>query len=50
MQSFLAVAGAGPGLITLGVFLGAIVLFVTGKLAPEVTGLLAAALLVTLEF
>ncbi len=48
MQSFLAVASTGPGLITLGVFLGAIVLFVTGKLAPEVTGLLAAALLVTL--
>ena len=48
MQSFLAVASTGPGLITLGVFLGAIVLFVTGRLAPEVTGLLAAALLVTL--
>ena len=47
MQSFLAVASTGPGLITLGVFLGAIVLFVTGRLAPEVTGLLAAALLVT---
>ncbi|MEA5442000.1 SLC13 family permease [Cyanobium gracile] len=47
MSSFLAVAGTGPGLITLGVFIGAIVLFVSGKLAPEVTGLLAAALLVT---
>ncbi|MDM7953553.1 MAG: SLC13 family permease [Cyanobium sp. CZS 25K] len=47
MTSFLAVASTGPGLITLGVFIGAIVLFVSGKLAPEVTGLLAAALLVT---
>lgn len=48
MQSFLAVATTGEGLITLAVFILAIVLFVTGKLAPEVTGLLAAALLVTL--
>ena len=48
MQSFLAIATTGEGLITLAVFILAIVLFVTGKLAPEVTGLLAAALLVTL--
>ena len=48
MQSFLAVATTGEGLITLAVFILVIVLFVTGKLAPEVTGLLAAALLVTL--
>ncbi|MEA5390350.1 SLC13 family permease [Cyanobium gracile UHCC 0139] len=48
MQSFLAVASTGQGLITLLVFIGAIVLFVSGKLAPEVTGLLAAALLVSL--
>ena len=48
MQSFLTVATSGQGLITLGVFFGAIALFVTGRLAPEVTGLLAAALLVTL--
>ncbi|MEA5399433.1 SLC13 family permease [Synechococcus sp. BA-124 BA4] len=48
MQSFLAVASTGQGLTTLLVFLGAIVLFVSGKLAPEVTGLLAAALLVSL--
>ncbi|MCP9834521.1 MULTISPECIES: SLC13 family permease [unclassified Cyanobium] len=48
MQSFVAVATTGEGLITLAVFILAIILFVTGKLAPEVTGLLAAALLVTL--
>ncbi len=48
MHNFLAVALTGPGLITLGVFLGSIVLFISGKLAPEATGLLAAALLVTL--
>jgi di/tricarboxylate transporter len=48
MQSFIAVATSGQGLITLGVFIGAIVLFVSGRLAPEATGLLAAALLVTL--
>ncbi|WP_216904670.1 SLC13 family permease [Synechococcus sp. CCY 9618] len=47
MHAFLTVASTGPGLITLAVFAGAIVLFVTGRLPPEVTGLLAAALLVT---
>jgi di/tricarboxylate transporter len=46
MSSFLQVASTAPGLITLLVFAGSIVLFVTGWLAPEVTGLLAAALLV----
>jgi di/tricarboxylate transporter len=47
MQAFLTVAATPAGLITLAVFVGAMVLFVTGWLAPEVTGLLAAALLVT---
>jgi di/tricarboxylate transporter len=46
MSSFLQVAATAPGLITLVVFAGSILLFVTGWLAPEVTGLLAAALLV----
>ncbi|MFM7394460.1 MAG: SLC13 family permease [Cyanobium sp.] len=46
MSSFLQVAGTAPGLVTLLVFAGSILLFVTGWLAPEVTGLLAAALLV----
>ena len=46
MSSFLQVAATAPGLITLMVFAGSILLFVTGWLAPEVTGLLAAALLV----
>ncbi|MCP9774982.1 SLC13 family permease [Cyanobium sp. WAJ14-Wanaka] len=35
-----------PSLITLAVLLGAVVLFITGWLAPEVTGLLAAGLLI----
>jgi di/tricarboxylate transporter len=46
MSSFLQVAATAPGLITLMVFAASILLFVTGWLAPEVTGLLAAALLV----
>jgi di/tricarboxylate transporter len=49
MQAFLTVAATPEGLITLAVFVGAMVLFVTGWLAPEVTGLLAAALLVTFK-
>jgi di/tricarboxylate transporter len=47
VNAFLDVAATPGGLITLLVFAGAIVLFVTGWLAPEVTGLLAAALLVS---
>ena len=46
MDAFLAAAATPHGAITLAVFAGSIVLFVTGWLAPEVTGLLAAALLV----
>ncbi|MEB3165301.1 MAG: SLC13 family permease [Cyanobacteriota bacterium] len=46
MSEFLTVAATPQGLLTLAVFAGSIVLFVTGWLAPEVTGLLAAALLV----
>ncbi|MCP9837060.1 SLC13 family permease [Cyanobium sp. N.Huapi 1H5] len=49
MQAFLTVAATPDGLITLVVFAGAMVLFVTGWLAPEVTGLLAAALLVSFQ-
>jgi len=49
MQAFLTVAATQDGLITLVVFVGAMVLFVTGWLAPEVTGLLAAALLVSFQ-
>lgn len=49
MQAFLTVAATPDGLITLAVFAGAMVLFVTGWLAPEVTGLLAAALLVSFK-
>lgn len=49
MQAFLTVSATPQGLITLGVFVGAMVLFVTGWLAPEVTGLLAAALLVSFK-
>jgi di/tricarboxylate transporter len=49
MQAFLTVAATPDGLITLAVFTGAMVLFVTGWLAPEVTGLLAAALLVSFQ-
>ncbi len=47
--SFLAAAATPDGAITLAVFAVAIVLFVTGWLAPEVTGLLAAALLVAFK-
>lgn len=46
MSAFLPVALTAPGLLTLLVFAGSIVLFITGWLAPEVTGLLAVALLV----
>ena len=46
---FLAAATTPDGAITLAVFAVAIVLFVTGWLAPEVTGLLAAALLVAFK-
>ncbi len=46
MDSFLSAAQQPAGLITLLVFAVSILLFVTGWLAPEVTGLLAAALLV----
>ena len=49
MGSFLQVASTPPGLITLLVLAISIVLFVTGWLAPEVTGLLAAALLVAFQ-
>ncbi|MCP9784708.1 SLC13 family permease [Cyanobium sp. N5-Cardenillas] len=49
MPAFLTVAATPEGLITLAVFVGAMVLFVTGWLAPEVTGLLAAALLVSFQ-
>ena len=49
MTGFLAAASTPHGAITLAVFAGAIVLFVTGWLAPEVTGLLAAALLVAFK-
>ena len=46
MSAFLSVALTSPGMITLAVFAVSIVLFITGWLAPEVTGLLAMALLV----
>lgn len=49
MTGFVAAASTPHGAITLAVFAGAIVLFVTGWLAPEVTGLLAAALLVAFK-
>ncbi|MGB7565489.1 MAG: SLC13 family permease [Prochlorococcaceae cyanobacterium] len=49
MSAFLEAASQPAGLITLVVFAGAIVLFVTGWLAPEVTGLLAMALLVAFK-
>ncbi|MFM7086176.1 MAG: SLC13 family permease [Cyanobium sp.] len=49
MDPVLAAALTPQGLITLLVILGSIVLFVGGWLAPEVTGLLAAALLVTFK-
>ncbi len=46
---FLETALQPAGAITLVTFAGAIVLFVTGWLAPEVTAMLAAALLVTFK-
>jgi len=49
MSAFVAAAQHPAGAITLGVFAVAILLFVTGWLAPEVTGLLAVALLVALR-
>jgi di/tricarboxylate transporter len=49
MSEFLQVAATAHGLITLLVFAVSILLFVTGWLAPEVTGLLAAALLVAFK-
>jgi di/tricarboxylate transporter len=49
MEAFLAAAAQPGGAITLAIFALAIVLFVTGWLAPEVTGLLAAALLVAFK-
>ena len=49
MSEFLQVAATADGLITLLVFAVSILLFVTGWLAPEVTGLLAAALLVAFK-
>ncbi|MCP9883556.1 SLC13 family permease [Synechococcus sp. ATX 2A4] len=49
MSAFLTAASEPAGLATLLVFAVAIVLFITGWLAPEVTGLLAAALLVTFK-
>ncbi len=49
VTGFLAAAATPAGATTLAVFAGAIVLFVTGWLAPEVTGLLAAALLVAFK-
>jgi di/tricarboxylate transporter len=49
MEALLLVALQPQALITLLVLTLAVVLFVTGWLAPEVTGLLAAALLVTFQ-
>ncbi|MFN5222438.1 MAG: SLC13 family permease, partial [Cyanobacteriota bacterium] len=49
MSEFLSVALTPPGMITLAVFAASIVLFITGWLAPEVTGLLAMALLVAFK-
>ena len=49
VTGFLEAAATPAGATTLAVFAGAIVLFVTGWLAPEVTGLLAAALLVAFK-
>ena len=44
---FLAAASTPHGLITLLVFAASLVLFISGWLAPELTGLLAVALLVS---
>ena len=49
MHEFLLAAQQPAGFITLAIFAISIVLFVTGWLAPEVTALLAAALLVTFK-
>jgi len=49
MSAFAAAALHPAGLATLLIFAGSILLFVTGWLAPEVTGLLAAALLVAFK-
>ena len=49
MHEFLLTAQQPAGVITLAIFAISIVLFVTGWLAPEVTALLAAALLVTFK-
>jgi di/tricarboxylate transporter len=46
MNSFLEAASQPGGAITLAVLTGSVVLFITGWLAPEVTGLLAAGLLI----
>jgi len=46
MNSFLEAASQPGGAITLAVLAGSVVLFITGWLAPEVTGLLAAGLLI----
>ena len=46
MNSFLEAASQPGGAITLAVLAASVVLFVTGWLAPEVTGLLAAGLLI----
>ncbi len=48
-SAFLEAASHPEGFITLMVFAGSILLFITGWLAPEVTGLLAAALLVAFK-
>ena len=46
-EGFLAAASTPHGLITLLVFAASLVLFISGWLAPELTGLLAVALLVS---
>lgn len=46
MSSFLEAASQPAAALTLTIFAGAILLFITGWIAPEVTGLLAMALLV----
>ncbi|MFM7549721.1 MAG: SLC13 family permease [Cyanobacteriota bacterium] len=46
MTGFLDAASQPGGAITLAVLAGSVVLFITGWLAPEVTGLLAAGLLI----
>ncbi len=46
MSSFLEAASQPAAALTLAIFAGAILLFITGWITPEVTGLLAMALLV----